>query len=180
MPGSSRRAGLIAPKRRTLLPYHGAMFSDRQLEVVRFCAIECELQRSGEQSVWWMLGAWEYASARADRAPTEEDVLALAALVEPGKNLRGYRQVGVRVGNDVKGDWRLVPRQVANLVKALGTRNPLSPEEWFREFEDVHPFVDGNGRTGQILFNWLCGTLDSPKWAPDFWGDERRSAGYGA
>ena len=52
--------------------------------------------------------------------------------------------------------------------------------EWFRQFEEVHPFRDGNGRTGQVLYNLLCGTLDKPDFAPDFWDDWRRKPGAGA
>jgi Fic/DOC family protein len=152
-------------------------FSDGQLKIVRFCAIECELQVSGERSVFWMVRAWNHAMDQAHRRPTEDDVLALGALAEPGKNRGGYRRVGVRVGSDIKGPWQLVPQQMAELVAAAGT---VDAGQWFYQYEVVHPFVDGNGRTGQVLFNWLNGTLDDPVWAPDFWNDARRVKGAGA
>jgi hypothetical protein len=153
-----------------------ARLTDEHLNVVRFCAIECEMQMSGERSVGWMVEAWCYAQ-RAQRPIVVDDVLRLGVLVEPGENANGYRQVGVRVGWDVKPGWRLVPRQMENLLEA---QDRLTPEEFFFQYEEVHPFRDGNGRTGQVLYNWLKGTLHDPDWAPNFWGDDRRLPGSGA
>jgi hypothetical protein len=150
----------------------------QHLDLVRFCAIECELQRSGERSVFWMVQAWVMALGW-DGHPGPEDIIELGRIVEPVKNRRGFRECGVRVGSDVKGDWSLVPRQIDNLCEQA-TIDELTPAEWFREYEEVHPFIDGNGRTGQILFNWFNRTLDTPVWAPNFWDDPRRVAGDGA
>lgn len=147
------------------------------LNIVRFCARECELQMSGERSVAWMAEAWMHAQEFADLKPTVNDVLVLGALVEPFKNAKGFRTCGVRVGWDVKPDWNLVPGQIVNLMEAV---DRLTPNEFFKEYEEVHPFVDGNGRTGAILLNWLNGTLDNPVWAFNFWNDPRRLPGDGA
>jgi|ERR1700745_15282 len=159
-------------------------------EIVNFCAIECRLQQSGELSVARMINAWLYAqdisedfewvdgaASFANRAPTVSDVLNLGKLVEPDDNALGFRTVGVQVGYDVKMDWKLVPGQMVNLMENQGN---LKPEEFFKEFEECHPFRDGNGRTGVILFNWLNDTLDHPVWAPNFWNDPRRRIGFGA
>jgi hypothetical protein len=151
------------------------------LAIVRFCAVECELQRSGERSVFWMIAGFLYAQAAEtthdDGLPLEEDVLALGGYIEPEKNRDGYRTVGVRVGYDLKPH----PAEVPGLMKGLmELTSPIMAEEWFRQYEEIHPFRDGNGRTGQILYNWIRSSLDAPVWAPDFWADPRRRPGEGA
>jgi hypothetical protein len=146
------------------------------LDVVRFCAVECELQQSGERSVGWMVEAWLYAQ-QADCPPTVEDALNLGRLVEPAKNALGFRTCGVRVGWDVKPDWTTVP---SSMVDLMASQAIYTPAQFFRAYEEIHPFRDGNGRTGVILFNWLNGSLDDPQWAPNYWDDSRRKPGEGA
>lgn len=148
-------------------------------EVVKFSAIECRLQMSGELSVAWMVDGFLYAQevSRKVRYPTVTNVLELGKLIEPSDNARGFRQCGVRIGSDVKINWEDIPRQVVNLCESA---HLLSPNEFFKEYEEIHPFVDGNGRTGAILFNWMNDTLYKPVWAKNFWNDPRRTIGYGA
>lgn len=153
------------------------MFDATTLKIIRFCAIECSLQQSGEVSVSWMLDAWCYAQNSIWAQPTIDDVINLGSIVEPVKNADGFRTVGVRVGYDVKMDWAEVPRQMSLLMENQGS---LTPDEFFYQYEVIHGFRDGNGRTGAILFNWLSGTLNDPNWPPNFWGDPRRTPGHGA
>lgn len=149
----------------------------KDMKIVQHCAQECEWQFSGEMSVYWMLTAWEWALANSKHRPDYADVLLLGEKVEPKKNANGTRRVAVRVGDDVKVD----PRDVPHLLNALVRDgiDALTPEEWFREYEEIHPFVDGNGRTGNILFNWLNGTLNDPVMPPDFWNQQHRVPNQG-
>lgn len=173
------------------------------LEVVKFAAIECRLQMSGEISVFDMINGMIYAQDISQqnnvgkddfRRPTVSDVINLGRLIEPNDNAYGFRTCGVQIGSDVKMDWEDVPRQVVNLMEAVrdGAFEPRSAgpgitttrnsgaNEFFKAYEEIHPFRDGNGRTGAILFNWLNGTLYRPVWPNNFWKDPRRTVGYGA
>jgi hypothetical protein len=158
------------------------MMIDR--DIVRFCAIECRLQMSGELSVHWMVDAWIYALASSeDGLPSLDDVINIGQLVEPNVNVptdrSEFRTVDVRVGWDVKAPWEEVPRLMVALMESYDP-DLVTPAEFFKAYEDIHPWRDGNGRSGVILFNWLNGTLDNPVWAPNFWNDPRRTVGFGA
>ena len=182
------------------------MMIDR--DIVRFCSIECKLQMSGELSVGWMVDAWLYAQACSTEwdfdsdppaarfnLPTLEDVINLGRLVEPNVNVwtdkSEFRTVDVRVGWDIKMPWQDVPAAMVDLMEDLALSrlmeakeaplpDSMTPEVFFKTYEDIHPWRDGNGRTGVILYNWLKGTLDNPVWAPNFWDDPRRTVGFGA
>jgi fido (protein-threonine AMPylation protein) len=83
----------------------------------------------------------------------------------------------VRVGWDIKLAWQEVPEALGELIEdqpKAGSANQENITEWFRRYEDIHPWRDGNGRTGSILHNWLCSTLDEPIHPPNLWDDPRR------
>lgn len=146
-------------------------------EVIQFCAIECRLQMSGELSVAWMVDGMIYAQNMHDLKPTVTDVLNLGRLIEPNDNALGFRTCGVRIGYELKTDWENIPYQVVNLMEVC---DRLTPNEFFFAYETIHPFGDGNGRTGAILFNWLNDTLYQPVWPDNCFNDPRRTVGYGA
>lgn len=50
------------------------------------------------------------------------------------------------------------------------TNQIVTVDDWYLAYEWVHPWPDGNGRTGKILHNWLGGTLDEPVLVPDYFG----------
>lgn len=148
-------------------------------EIVKFCSIEAILQMSGELSVGWMVDAWIYAQENCGRLPTVNDVLEIGKLVEPVENAKGFRTCGVQIGHEVKMDWHNIPRQMVDIIDAVREKR-LNAAEFFKAYEECHPFRDGNGRSGVLLGNWIGGTLDHPIWMPNYWNDIRRTIGFGA
>ncbi|USF25253.1 hypothetical protein N510_000164 [Firmicutes bacterium ASF500] len=59
-----------------------------------------------------------------------------------------------------------VPEELGELVKELADIRPeqvLTAAAYFHaKFENIHPFADGNGRTGRLLMNYLLLLLDHP------------------
>jgi hypothetical protein len=131
--------------------------------------------QDGIERVGWMLDAWAWALNwfGSGEKLTVDDALKLGTFVEPGKNPHGQRSCGVRVG------WRVCPppEEVEPRLKRLWeAEEGMTPLEFYKEFEEIHPFVDGNGRTGKILLNWKNGTLLNPIFPPnDLFGEPIRN-----
>jgi hypothetical protein len=68
------------------------------------------------------------------------------------------------------------PEEVkVRLVRLFKFRDEMTPLEFYKEFETVHPFVDGNGRVGKVLYCWLLGELLNLSFPPPLWEAEMSS-----
>jgi hypothetical protein len=148
------------------------MFNKQQLAVVRFCAEECVRQHTGPEAVAWMVNAYQYAAStlqqlRAQGAQLEEEhILTLVTMIEPEVNCNGFRTTLVRFADGtVLNNQETIPSQIFSLLRV---QDHATPEQFYQEYEEIHPCDDGNGRAGAILFNLLRGTLDNPVVPPPF------------
>lgn len=135
-----------------------------KLQQIKYCAEECARQKSGELSVYWMARALEMLLIDVNQSINETLILNLGALVEPEKNLRGFRHTSVRFADySFAPDAEIIPDAITSLCNA-----GLTAAEFYQEFEEIHPFIDGNGRVGSLLFNLINKTLDNPIKPPIF------------
>lgn len=136
---------------------------------VHWAAKECKRQQTGPQEVAWLCEALYYTRSMVRIETT--DIHMLGYLVEREKNsVKEFRKVPVYFTG---GSFAVPPDNIDSALDSLLTHGSnLSPVDWYKEFELIHPFLDGNGRVGALLYNYLNGTLDELQTPPDIFGKE--------
>lgn len=143
------------------------LFTDYQLAIIKFCAEQCKRHGSGELSVAGMLAAWQYAVQHYSvvQEITEDDIAAMAKLIDPDRNSAGYRQTPIHFGDFVI----LKPEDVSKNVAALiADPRAVSADEFYLRYRGLHPHAGGDELLGTLLFNVLNGTLYCPEEPPRF------------
>lgn len=110
---------------------------------------------------------------------TVDAVLALQAVYAPGKPFRDRVGMDVRVGDHVAPPGN--PWMRDHLEHVLNNSDPYSGHV---AFELLHPFMDGNGRTGRAVWAWLMVHAGRPPFALPFlhrwYYDSLAAAGHDA
>lgn len=106
----------------------------------------------------------------------EEKIIEWGRIIKPKENKFGWRNIPVRIGNSTPPDPQLVPRMMENFSEkywhAVVRHDELRPDNLYKEFEEIHPFRDGNGRAGHLLWAIAKRELEG-EWPmtlpPDLW-----------
>lgn len=85
----------------------------------------------------------------------------MSGLLHP-RNVGNYRHVWVRVGYRICPDPTQVPHLMRKWLAGMDGYYELEPTEMHIQFELIHPFIDGNGRTGRMLMWYHQHLLGQP------------------
>lgn len=133
---------------------------------------------------------WIKESCDHQDAKTPEDYIGMALAHEYAMTLRWssitMRDIVIlarRVNHNEFLCLRTTPVTFADLSVALAPEHIVrqlellidqingllvTNEEFYQRFEEIHPFEDGNGRVGALLYNVFSGWLDDPVHPPEF------------
>ncbi len=82
-----------------------------------------------------------------------QDLSDFVSVVQPGAKLRNQKGLNVKVGSHCPPPGG--PEVEEELDRILRSADSGTPYEVHVRYEKLHPFTDGNGRSGRALWLWM-------------------------
>lgn len=149
--------------------------ADEIRKISAYCAEE--VRRQGEKNPFYvgtMIDAYLYGMEMqyAGRDISVDLIETLGRKVKPDTNKDGFRTIPIYINGPMGSQQKAPPSEIAGRLERWVALLPdMTALEAYREFEEIHPFADGNGRTGKIILNWENGSFYDPIFPPkNFWG----------
>lgn len=88
-----------------------------------------------------------------------ENVDAFVMSVQPGAVLRDKSGLDVRVVDHIAPPGGPAIREDLEELLRRINGHKVNPFDAHVEYENLHPFTDGNGRSGRVIWLWMHGTV---------------------
>lgn len=157
----------------------GFMFTDSvEAEIRRVIAIQCSSQSAGTDHQASLYFAYGLAYAKVQdgmRLPELDFILDLAYAIEPRCSGRVRDENFTFPDGTKAAHYMSVDHELGTLFHHARTFQGASEWEvqyWVKQFLDIHPLTDGNGRTAWLLYNWMRNSWEDPAVLPDFYRSE--------
>jgi hypothetical protein len=95
---------------------------------------------------------------------TIADIEAFVDVVQPGAKLWGESGMNVRVGDHFPPEGGPLIRARLDALLMLANGRGALPYAAHHEYETLHPFMDGNGRSGRVVWLWMMKQEGGPAW----------------